>query len=244
MAQCRLHHREDACRKNRLIAAATLIVLAGLGAAYWMWQPAIAPIATPPASDFARTASAAARVVAQGDCMVCHTSATGAPFAGGLPLRTPFGTIFTTNITPDAGTGIGNWSLAAFTRALRHGVARDGHLLYPAFPYVHYTRMSTADINDAYAYLMTRTPVRYQAPDNELPLPLRFRPMLAGWNLLYLRPGPEAPEPARAPSGTAAATWSMAPAIAPPATARSTRSAASAARPSAAAISMAGTPRP
>ncbi|HEX5342948.1 MAG TPA: cytochrome c [Duganella sp.] len=183
-------------KQTRLIAAAALITLAGLGAAVWMWQPAIAPIATPPVSDFAPDSiSRGARVVAHGDCMVCHTSATGAPFAGGLPLRTPFGTIFTTNITPDAETGIGNWSLAAFTRALRHGVARDGHLLYPAFPYVHYTRMSTADINDAYAYLMTRTPVHYRAPDNQLPLPLRFRPMLAGWNLLYLRPGPEAPVP-------------------------------------------------
>jgi mono/diheme cytochrome c family protein len=129
--------------------------------------------------------------------MVCHTAAGGSPYAGGLPLHTPFGTIYTTNITPDPDTGIGNWSLAAFTRALRHGVSRDGHLLYPAFPYIHYTRMSTADIDDAYAYLMTRTPVAARAPENDLLLPLRFRPMLAGWNLLYLRPGPVADDPAQ-----------------------------------------------
>ncbi|MYM65725.1 c-type cytochrome [Pseudoduganella sp. FT55W] len=184
-------------KRKAWLAAAALAVIAA-GTAYWMWQPAIAPIRPLAAGDFAPdSVSRGARVVAQGDCMVCHTSATGAPYAGGLPLRTPFGTIFTTNITPDTETGIGNWSLAAFTRALRHGVARDGHLLYPAFPYIHYTRMSTADINDAYAFLMTRTPVNFKAPDNQLLLPLRFRPLLAGWNLLYLRPGPEADDPSR-----------------------------------------------
>ena len=165
---------------------------AGCVAAAWMLQPAIDAV-SPPSPDAFEAASIArgARVVAQGDCMVCHTAKGGEPYAGGLALRTPFGTIYTTNITPDAATGIGGWSLAAFTRALRHGVARDGHLLYPAFPYIHYTRMSTADIGDAYAYLMTRAPVAAKAPDNELIFPLGFRPLLAGWNLLYLRPGPK-----------------------------------------------------
>ena len=161
-------------------------------AAAWMTQPSIAAVGPPSSADFQPEAIVrGARVAAQGDCMVCHTAKGGEPYAGGLALRTPFGTIYTTNITPDAQTGIGNWSLAAFTRALRHGVARDGHLLYPAFPYIHYTRMSTADIGDAYAYLMTRAPVAAKAPDNELIFPLGFRPLLAGWNLLYLRPGPK-----------------------------------------------------
>jgi mono/diheme cytochrome c family protein len=175
---------------------AGVLVAGSAAAAAWMIQPAIAPIQPPSPNDFTSDSIArGARVVAQGDCMVCHTAAGGAPYAGSLPLRTPFGTIYTTNITPDTATGIGNWSLAAFTRALRHGVARDGHLLYPAFPYIHYTRMSSADISDAYAYLMTRTPVVSRAPDNDLLLPLRFRPMLAGWNLLYLRPGPLQDDP-------------------------------------------------
>jgi mono/diheme cytochrome c family protein len=175
-----------------------VLAASAMAAAAWVIQPAIAPIQPPAANDFDSAAIArGARVVAQGDCMVCHTAAGGAPYAGGLPLRTPFGTICTTNITPDPATGIGNWPLSAFTRALRHGVSRDGHLLYPAFPYIHYTRMSTIDIEDAYAYLMTRTPVVATAPDNDLLLPLRFRPMLAGWNLLYLRPGPVADNPAR-----------------------------------------------
>ncbi|MBV7534179.1 cytochrome c [Duganella sp. sic0402] len=176
---------------------ATLAASAAAATA-WVIQPALAPVQAPGPNDFDSASIArGARVTAQGDCMVCHTAAGGSPYAGGLPLRTPFGTIYTTNITPDPATGIGNWSLAAFTRALRHGVARDGHLLYPAFPYIHYTKMSTADINDAYAYLMTRTPVVYQAPDNDLLLPLRFRPFLAGWNLLYLRPGPVPEDPSQ-----------------------------------------------
>jgi mono/diheme cytochrome c family protein len=133
------------------------------------------------------------RLAAVGDCIVCHSTAEHAPFAGGLALNTPFGTIYSTNITPDPETGIGNWTLAAFTRAMRQGVSRDGHLLYPAFPYVHFTRMSDTDIAAVYAYLMTRDPVRATAPSNKLIFPLNFRPLIAGWNLLYLHPGPEAP---------------------------------------------------
>ena len=162
-------------------------------AAALMWKPAIAPVSAPPVASFdAQTKLAGARVVALGDCIVCHTARGGQPFAGGLPLATPFGTIYSTNITPDVDTGIGNWSLEAFTRAMRHGVARDGHLLYPAFPYIHFTRMSDGDISAAYAYLMTREPVKANAPANELIFPLNFRPLLAFWNILFLRPGPEA----------------------------------------------------
>lgn len=183
--------------KKTLIAGAALLVAAGAALA-WMLEPAIAPIAPPAASAFdGQAVLRGARIVAQGDCMVCHTAKGGAALAGGLPLRTPFGTIYTTNITPDAATGIGTWSAPAFTRALRRGVARDGHLLYPAFPYIHYTRMSNQDIEDAYAYLMTRTPVSATPPANDLIFPLGFRPLLAGWNLLYLHPGPVADEPSR-----------------------------------------------
>jgi mono/diheme cytochrome c family protein len=179
-------------KRTTWIWAAAVISTGCVAAAAWMLQPAMVAVSPPSSDEFEPAAIArGARVVAQGDCMVCHTAKGGEPYAGGLALRTPFGTIYTTNITPDAATGIGQWSLAAFTRALRHGVARDGHLLYPAFPYIHYTRMSTEDIGDAYAYLMTRTRVAAKAPDNELIFPLGFRPLLAGWNLLYLRPGPK-----------------------------------------------------
>lgn len=173
-----------------------MVVVAGLIVAFLlMWRPAIAPITPPATASFdAQTRLAGARVVALGDCIVCHTAQGGRPFAGGLPLATPFGTIYATNITPDAATGIGTWSLEAFTRAVRYGVARDGHLLYPAFPYIHFTRMSDGDISAAYAYLMTREPVNASAPANELIFPLNFRPLLAFWNVLFLHPGAQLPD--------------------------------------------------
>jgi mono/diheme cytochrome c family protein len=183
-------------RKSRWLwgGAAVIIVMLSASAAL-MWKPAIAPIAAPAKASFdTQTKLAGARVVALGDCIVCHTAKGGEPFAGGLPLATPFGTIYATNITPDVDTGIGNWSLEAFTRAVRNGVARDGHLLYPAFPYFHFTRMSDHDIAAAYAYLMTREPVNATAPANQLIFPLNFRPLLAFWNVLFLHPGKPSPD--------------------------------------------------
>ncbi|WP_312436984.1 c-type cytochrome [Janthinobacterium sp.] len=182
---------------KKLKIALAAVVVGAAGALAFAWQPAIAPVAPVASSALDQGAVArGARIVALGDCMVCHTAKGGAPFAGGLALRTPFGTLYTTNITPhvDAdgdGNGIGDWPLAAFARALRHGVARDGHLLYPAFPYIHYTKMTDRDIADAYAFLMSREAVDAKPPANDLLLPLRFRPLLAGWNLLYLRSGPQ-----------------------------------------------------
>lgn len=182
--------------KSRWLAAGGVAIAAALAAAFLlMWKPALAPISPPAPNAFdAATRLAGARVVALGDCVVCHTAKGGKPFAGGLPLATPFGTIYATNITPDVQTGIGNWSLEAFTRALRYGVARDGHLLYPAFPYIHFTRMSDGDIAAAYAYLMTREPVEATAPANQLMFPLNFRPLLAFWNVLFLHPGAQQPD--------------------------------------------------
>ncbi|MDR3385539.1 MAG: c-type cytochrome [Rudaea sp.] len=181
-------------RKSKLLTFGGMVIVAALiVVALLVWKPAIAPISPPAASSFdAQTRLAGARVVALGDCIVCHTAKGGKPFAGGLPLATPFGTIYATNLTPDVDTGIGSWSLEAFTRAVRHGVSRDGHLLYPAFPYIHFTRMSDGDISAAYAYLMTREPVNATAPANDLIFPLNFRPLLAFWNILFLHPGERA----------------------------------------------------
>ncbi len=178
-------------RKSKLLTFGGVVIMAALiVVALLVWKPAIAPISPPAASSFdAQTRLAGARVVALGDCIVCHTAKGGKPFAGGLPLATPFGTIYATNLTPDVETGIGSWSLEAFTRAVRHGVSRDGHLLYPAFPYIHFTHMSDGDISAAYAYLMTREPVNVMAPANDLIFPLNFRPLLAFWNVLFLHPG-------------------------------------------------------
>lgn len=185
-------------RRPILLAAAAAAAVALLAAAGIMWEPAIAPVAAPAPASFDRALTLeGARVVALGDCAVCHTAKGGQPFAGGLPLVTPFGTIYSTNITPDVQTGIGNWSLDAFTRAMRRGIARDGHQLYPAFPYIHFTRMSDREIEAAYAYLMRREPVTATPPANALIFPLNFRPLVAFWNVLFLRPGEAQHDPAQ-----------------------------------------------
>ncbi|NIE62393.1 c-type cytochrome [Burkholderia sp. Ax-1719] len=178
--------------RKRWLIGATAVAVVGLAAvAAILYEPAIAPQAPPAPPAFSTQLKLeGARVVALGDCVVCHTKSGGHPFAGGLPLATPFGTIYATNITPDVQTGIGAWSQEAFARALRHGIARDGHQLYPAFPYVHFTRMSDHDIAAAYAYLMSREPVNQTTPPNALIFPLNFRPLVAFWNVLFLRPGP------------------------------------------------------
>lgn len=170
----------------------------GVGAASFFafaWRSAIDPISPPAAASFDNALVVkGASLAAIGDCGVCHTSKGGEVLAGGLPLPTPFGTIYSTNITPDPDSGIGRWSEAAFTRAMREGVDRDGRHLYPAFPYDHFTKVSDDDNRALYAYLMTRKPVHAEAPANELPFPINIRMVVAAWNLLFLRAGPYRPD--------------------------------------------------
>ena len=135
-----------------------------------------------------------ARLAAIGNCASCHTSRDGKPFAGGLPLATPFGTIYSTNITPDPDTGIGRWSGADFLRAMHEGVDRAGQNLYPAFPYDHFTRVSDEDVAALYAFIMTREPVRAAVPANQLRFPAGLRSAIALWKTLYFRPGGYRPD--------------------------------------------------
>ena len=148
-------------------------------------------------SDSAAAAERGRYVAVTANCVSCHTRAGGEPFAGGLALQTPLGTLHTTNITPDADTGIGRWSLGDFRRAMRRGIAADGSYLFPAFPYTAYTRMSDAEIADLYAYLRRLAPVRYMPPENDALLGVRW-PMMA-WNALFLQEGPYQPDPAQTP---------------------------------------------
>lgn len=174
-------------------AAAVALGIGGLAVATGlMWRPAIGAIERPAAFDPAQVARGAV-VVTAGDCAVCHTRPGGKYLAGGLPLVTPFGTLYSTNITPDATTGIGTWSLKAFKRAMRDGVSRDGHFLYPAFPYKHYRLLSEEDLADAYAYLMSGPPVYEPATPNRMKFPMNIRPLVSGWNLLFLHSAPFAP---------------------------------------------------
>lgn len=160
------------------------------------WRPALAPIVPVASPGFdPGLVRRGAELAALGDCNTCHTAPQGKTFAGGRPLETPFGTIYATNITPDPQTGIGLWSEAAFRRAMREGVDRQGRHLYPAFPYDHFTLISDDDDKALYAYLMTRQPVHAETPRNTLPFPINIRLILAGWNLLYLHKGPYRPDP-------------------------------------------------
>jgi mono/diheme cytochrome c family protein len=120
-----------------------------------------------------------------GDCVSCHTRQGGPPFAGGRALDTPFGVIYSANITSETATGIGAWSEEQIGHALRQGIAADGTHLYPAFPYTAYTGISDADVHALYAYLRTLRPVKYAPPHNDLPFPFNVRASLALWNMLF-----------------------------------------------------------
>jgi len=135
-------------------------------------------------------------LTAAGDCQACHTRQGGAPFSGGRPLATPFGTILSANITPDA-TGIGGWSSDQFYRALHSGVDDEGHHLYPAFPYNYYTRMPRADTDAVFAYLKTVAPVKTHFERNRLPFPFNIRGLMVFWNWLFLHEGSYKPNPAK-----------------------------------------------
>ena len=168
-------------------AAAVVAAAIGVAAAVLPWR-AITPIARPDPSVYtAATIARGAQLVALGDCAVCHTVAGGVVNAGGRAIETPFGTIFSTNITPDPDTGIGAWSYPAFERAMREGIHRDGRQLYPAFPYTHFARTSDADLQALYAYLMAQPAVRADNPKPALAFPFNWRPLLAGWNALFHR---------------------------------------------------------
>lgn len=179
-------------------AVIIIVVIAAVGVAWAARYPEIDPAVPASPSDFSsEQVTRGAQIAAMGNCQECHTTRDGAAFAGGVPIQTPFGTVYSTNITPEPETGIGRWSLAAFTRAMRDGLDREGHHLYPAFPYDHYTRLEDGDIEALYAYLMTRQPVEASAPDNDLPFPLDIRLVVEGWNLLYLDRGPYRADPSQ-----------------------------------------------
>src|SRR5688572_30840635 len=120
-----------------------------------------------------------------GNCVSCHTSPGGQAFAGGLGFETPFGKLYSSNITPDPETGIGKWSIKEFGRALREGVRPDGEHLYPAFPYTAYTRISDADVSALYAYLKVVKPVKSTPPANDLSFPFNQRWTLGIWKAMF-----------------------------------------------------------
>lgn len=174
-----------------VVLAGVLIVLAGFAGC--ASESPIAPGAQP--QSFPREqVTKGAELAHLGNCLGCHTAQGGKPYAGGTPIKTPFGTIYGTNITPDADTGIGRWPLEAFTRALREGLDREGRHLYPAFPYDHFTKLTDEDIAALYAFLMTREPVRQENRTDKVPIPRAF---VGVWKSRYFTPGAYQPDTAR-----------------------------------------------
>jgi nicotinate dehydrogenase subunit B len=162
----------------------------GMAATALPWRAEIAPITPPGAGTWSAATLERGRLLASaGDCAVCHTAPGGVSNAGGLAMQTPFGTLYSSNITPDPETGIGNWSYPAFERAMRDGISRDGKHLYPAFPYTAFRNIDDADMQALYAYLMSQTPVKQVQPANDMQFPFNMRPLMAGWNALFLRKG-------------------------------------------------------
>jgi nicotinate dehydrogenase subunit B len=178
-------------------AAAMAAAVVSIAALALPWR-SIAPIARPDPSTYsAATIAKGQQLAALGDCAVCHTQANGAINAGGRAIETPFGIIYSTNITPDVETGIGAWSYPAFERAMREGIHRDGRHLYPAFPYNHFAKTTDADLQALYAYLMAQPAVKSVSPENKLAFPFNLRPLMAGWNALFHSGATFAPDPAQ-----------------------------------------------
>ena len=179
----------------RILLVLVLLLLAAL---FYAWEGPIDPVTPPEADAFSAAAVARGEALAgAGNCATCHTVAGGAPYAGGRPMATGFGTVHATNITPHPEDGIGRWSEEAFVRAMREGVRRDGAHLFPAFPYTHFAHTSDDDLAALYAYFMTRQPVAGGVPENTLPFPLNVRLLQAGWKLLYFDGGGDVSDPGR-----------------------------------------------
>jgi mono/diheme cytochrome c family protein len=182
-------------RLRRIIL--TIIALLALAAGGFVWasqHPVIAGIEPPPRAAFDKALiDTGAKLAAIGNCRSCHTVPGKADFAGGRAIRTPYGTIYSSNISPAPGTGIGRWPEEAFTRAMRRGVSRRGQHLLPAFPYDHFTRLSDGDIHALYAFMMTRVPVENFVPANKFPLNQRW--LVPIWNALFLREAPFQADP-------------------------------------------------
>ncbi len=174
------------------LAVLVAVVVGGIAS----WNSEIAPIEKIDTSTFSPELIAKGEKLASvGDCAVCHTRPGGERMTGGLAMEIPFGTIYSTNITPDRETGIGKWSYDAFERAMRKGVDREGHYLYPAFPYTAFTKTTDEDLKALYAYLMSQPAVKYQPEETSLMFPFNIRQGVVTWNWLFLEQGAMQPDP-------------------------------------------------
>jgi mono/diheme cytochrome c family protein len=155
---------------------------------------AVAQQATPPDASLLAKGEYLARA---GDCIACHTAPEGKLFAGGLAMKTPFGTLYTSNITPDPQTGIGTWTSDQFYSLMHNGRFPDGGLVYPAMPFASYTKVTRADSDAIYAYLRSIAPVRQPNRPHDLRFPYNNRSLIIGWRTLFFTEGEYKPDPSK-----------------------------------------------
>jgi len=124
-----------------------------------------------------------------GDCVACHTAPEGRTFSGGRAMPTPFGTLYSSNITPDRDTGIGKWTAEDFYKAMHYGRFPDGGLMYPAMPFASYTKVTRADTDAIFAYLKSIPAVAQRNREHDLRFPYSNRQLILGWRTLYFREG-------------------------------------------------------
>lgn len=185
----------------RLLRLSLALLLGGcsllLAAVLWHnWGDLLS--APPAPSSLRPTADALQRgeyLVRAGNCMACHTERGGAPLAGGRAIDTPFGAVYSSNLTPDAETGLGHWNAQDFWNALHHGRSRNGRLLAPAFPYEHTSVITREDSDAMFAWLHSRPPVPQATPPHTLRWPLGTQPALAVWRTLFFERSPFTPNP-------------------------------------------------
>jgi mono/diheme cytochrome c family protein len=190
-------------RRIRILAAIAVVVIAAIAVGTWIIRgpgpldfsggPKVAladyrgtkPSGVPAALEKASLIERGEYLARAADCMVCHTSQGGKEYTGGLGFKLPFGTLYSTNITPDKETGIGNYSDQDFLNAVQRGKRHDGAMLYPAMPYPSYTYMSDEDVLAVKAYLFSLPPVRAAAPENTLSFPFNQRWAMLFWSTVF-----------------------------------------------------------
>ena len=182
---------------KRILLGLALGALAMLALVWWLnlnGEDKIHDAPLPPAPT-AQQVTRGAYLARQGNCASCHTERGGATYAGGRGIETPFGVVYSSNITSDASTGIGGWTAAHFWRAMHHGRSRDGRLLYPAFPYPNYTLVTRADSDALFDFLRSQPAVKQASKVHGLSWPFSTQAALAVWRALYFRPATFVPEP-------------------------------------------------
>jgi len=177
-----------------------VVVLALIGAAAFWYITAPQRVAASARAAYTPNLANGKTMFFVGGCASCHATPKQEDktrLGGGLGLKSPFGTFFTPNISPDRKDGIGGWSEADFVTAMWKGTAPDGSHYYPAFPYTSYQRMKLEDVRDLFAYLKTLPPVEGKPRDHDLPFYLKIRRLLGGWNFLFLDGQPFKPDPSK-----------------------------------------------